>query len=182
MKEKRTSIFMLLMLTSTLLAQVPPGISHQAVIRNTANELIINSPVGIKVSILHGSAIGPVVYTEIHTTTSNANGLISFVIGQGSVVNGTFEEIEWASGPFFLKTEVDPEGGTDYSISGISQLQSVPYALHAHTSADAFEGDMAGEPIINLADPAETQDAATKASVDLWEPRVIEMENSELQI
>jgi hypothetical protein len=124
-----------------VLAQAPQGISHQAVIRNAANELVTNSPIGIKVSILQGSADGNVVYSETHLPISNANGLISFVIGQGTSVD-VFSAIDWANGPYFIKTQADPTGGTTYTIEGISQMQSVPYALHAKT-AESVAGSVA---------------------------------------
>ncbi|GBL34553.1 hypothetical protein EMGBS15_01480 [Filimonas sp.] len=47
------------------------------------------------------------------------------------MVSGSFSTINWANGPYFVKTETDPTGGTTYTISGTSQLMSVPYALYA---------------------------------------------------
>lgn len=130
MKRIVVNLFLLVLSVCTI-AQIPQGISHQAVIRNSANELIINSVIGIKVDILQGSHDGTIVYSETHNPASNSNGLISFVIGQGNVVNGMFEEIDWANGPYFIRTQADPTGGTNYSIEGISQILSVPYALFA---------------------------------------------------
>ena len=124
---------------TSLLAQVPQGISHQAVIRNAGNELVINSTIGVRVSILQGSATGEAVYVEIHAPQSNANGLITYVIGAGNAVDGQFSEIDWSDGPFYLKTEADPGGGTDYSISGVTQFLSVPYAMYAEESAGINE-------------------------------------------
>lgn len=112
-------------------AQSPQGISHQAVVRDAANNLVINSAIGVRMSILQGSATGPVVYSETHSLQSNANGLISFVIGEGIVVSGVFADIDWADGPSFVETEVDPSGGVNYSITGVSQMLSVPYAFVA---------------------------------------------------
>ena len=116
--------------------------SYQSVIRNTANMLIINTPVRIQVSILQGTSSGSAVYVETHTPTTNPNGLASLSIGAGTVVSGSFAAINWANGPYFIKTETDPTGGTTYTISGTSQLMSVPYALYAATSgnADALTG------------------------------------------
>lgn len=118
-----------------VLAQAPQGISHQAVIRDAGNQLVTDSPIGIKVSIIQTTPDGTVVYSETHTPVSNINGLITFVIGQGTSVDD-FSEIDWASGPYFLKTEADPTGGTNYTIEGISQVLSVPYAIFAGKSGD----------------------------------------------
>lgn len=125
------------------MAQVPQGISHQAVIRDANNVLVTESPIGIQVSILQGAPVGVVVYSETHTPQSNANGLITFIIGQGLTINGVFAEIDWADAPYFIKIEADPHGGTNYTITGVSQVLSVPYALHSSaltlTSANGFQ-------------------------------------------
>ncbi len=73
-----------LILCTALMAQAPQGISHQAVIRNTQGELVTGKNIGIRVSILQGSAGGTAVYVETHTPTSNAHGLITYVIGSGN--------------------------------------------------------------------------------------------------
>ena len=121
-------------------AQAPEKMSYQAVIRNASNALVINQPVGMRLSILQGTSNGMSVYTETHSATTNSNGLVSIEAGSGNVVFGLFANIDWANGPFFLKTETDPNGGTNYTISGTTQLLSVPYALHAKSSTSALNG------------------------------------------
>ncbi len=112
-------------------AQAPQKMSYQAVLRNASNALVSNTPVAIRVSVLQGSASGTAVYVERHTVTTNVNGLATFEIGSGTLISGSFSGINWASGVYFVKTETDPAGGTNYTISGTSQLLSVPYALYA---------------------------------------------------
>jgi hypothetical protein len=142
--KKLTLTIISAMLAIAVLAQAPQGISHQAVIRNAANELVINSPIGIQVSILQGSAEGNVVYSETHNPTSNPNGLITFVIGQGTSVDD-FSAIDWADGPYFVKTQADPTGQTNYSIIGTNKLMSVPYAFFANKAATIKNGTNPGE-------------------------------------
>lgn len=120
-------------------AQTPEKMSYQAVIRNSSDQLVTSQTVGVQISILQSSASGLAVYVETQTPTSNVNGLVSIEIGNGTVVSGDFTAIDWANGPYFIKTETDPTGGTNYSITGTSQLLSVPYALHAKI-ADAVSG------------------------------------------
>ena len=121
-------------------AQAPEKMSYQAVVRNTANNLVTNQAVGMKISILQGSITGTAVYAETQTPTSNTNGLVSFEIGAGNPLSGTFAGIDWANGPYFVKTETDPTGGINYTISGVSQLLSTPYALYAKTSGSSIPG------------------------------------------
>ena len=118
-----------LLINTSIFAQAPQKMSYQAVIRNTSGALVTSTSVGIKISILQGTASGNVAYSETQIASTNANGLVSLEIGSGTVVSGTFAGINWATGPYFIKTETDPAGGTNYSITGTSQLMSVPYAL-----------------------------------------------------
>ena len=115
-------------------AQVPQKMSYQAIIRNAANNPVVNTSVGMRISILQNSASGSAVYVETQTPTTNSNGLISIEIGGGAVFSGGFASINWAAGNYFIKTETDPTGGTNYTIAGTSQLLSVPYALYAKTA------------------------------------------------
>jgi hypothetical protein len=118
--------------------QVPQKFSYQAVIRNASNALVINQAVGMRIFILQNSATGSAVYSETHTPTTNSNGLVSIEVGNGIVVSGSFSNINWSSSPYFIQTEVDPAGGTNYSIIATSQLLSVPYALSALNSENSW--------------------------------------------
>jgi hypothetical protein len=124
-----------------VLGQTPEKMTYQAVVRNSSDALVCNQAVGTQISILQGSATGTAIYVEIHTTTTNTNGLMTLEIGNGTVESGQMSNIDWAAGPYFLKTETDPNGGTNYTITGVSQLLSVPFALHAKT-AETLSGDI----------------------------------------
>jgi uncharacterized protein (TIGR02145 family) len=118
-----------ILMTASVFAQAPNKMSYQAVIRNNSNALVTNTAIGMRISILQTSSSGTAVYVETQTPTTNANGLASIEIGGGTLVNGNFANINWANGPYFIKTETDPSGGNNYTITGTSQLLSVPYAL-----------------------------------------------------
>jgi hypothetical protein len=94
----------------------------------------------MKISILQGSSTGTAVYVETQTTSTNANGLVSLQIGSGTPVTGTFAGINWATGPYFIKTETDPTGGNVYTISGTNELMSVPYALFSANGTPGPQG------------------------------------------
>jgi hypothetical protein len=124
----------LFLCTLSMFAQTPQKMNYQTVVRNSSDMILANQSVGIQISILQGSALGTAVYIETQTPTTNANGLASIEIGTGSVVSGVFSIIDWANNTYFIKTEIDIAGGTSYTITGTSQLASVPYALHAKTA------------------------------------------------
>ena len=155
--RKLTTILVMLIIAVAFLpkqssAQSPQKMSYQAIIRNSSNVLQTNVQVGIRISILQGIASGPAVYVETQTPSTNANGLISIEIGGGLVISGTFASIDWANGPYFIKTETDPSGGTNYSqIVGTTQLLSVPYALYSGKAANGFSGnynDLINKPML----------------------------------
>ena len=140
MMKKIFSICAALFLTVTVFAQSPEKMSYQAVIRNSSGVLVTNTQIGVKISILQDSASGAAVYIETQTPTTNANGFVSIEIGNGTVVSGDFATINWANGSYFIKTETDPTGGISYTITGTSQLLSVPYALYSKTSGSSIPG------------------------------------------
>ncbi|MEI8202351.1 MAG: collagen-like protein [Bacteroidota bacterium] len=140
-KQILSVVAIMLIALSSAFAQAPHSLSYQAIIRNTANNLVTNTAIGMKVSILQGSATGTAVYEETQTPTTNANGLVTIQIGTGTQVGtGTIAGIDWTAGPYFIKTQTDPTGGTSYSIVGTTQLLSVPYALYAKTSGSSTPG------------------------------------------
>lgn len=137
MKNKIVLVIICIICFSVLNAQMPNKMSYQAVVRNAGNQLVVNQNVGMRISILQGSISGTAVFVETHSPLTNLNGLVTLEVGGGNPVTGTFATINWANGPYFIKTETDPLGGSSYAISGTSQLLSVPYAMHSKTSDDA---------------------------------------------
>lgn len=141
MKKLFTFLCVMFLGVSALLAQAPEMFSYQAVVRNADNHLVVNQSVSVRVSILQGSINGVPVMVETHQTTTNGNGLMTIQIGEGTTTTGSMTQVEWGSGPYFLKTEIDPNGGSNYSIESTQQLMSVPYALYAKEAGNGFSGD-----------------------------------------
>ncbi len=112
-------------------SQAPQKINFQSILRNTNGEIIANKAVSLKISILSGLINGSSVYSETHTKTTDASGLISLQIGNGTVLSGIFADIAWGNAPHFIKLEADFSGGNNFVLLGTQELMSVPYALYA---------------------------------------------------
>jgi hypothetical protein len=138
--KKLILLICLFVTTNTLFAQAPQGVNYQTVVRNNAGVAIENQSVSIRFTVLQNSVNGTAVYTEIHAATTNFLGLVNLVIGQGNATQGSFNNIDWATGPYFIQTEVDIAGGSNYVVAGTQQLMSVPYALYAASSGSSIAG------------------------------------------
>lgn len=145
MKLSNTFLLLFLIFTLQVFAQSPEKMSYQAIIRAQDNSLVVNSKITLKVIVHQGTATGASVYQETHSVNTNNNGLVSLEIGTGTVGVGSFSAIAWDKGSYFIETQVDVKGGTNYNIVGVTQLLSVPYALHAKT-ADRIVGGSVSVP------------------------------------
>ena len=133
---KYTLLFASLILTSVIFSQAPAGINYQAVIRNSSGTLVASTNVAIRVQIRQTTTTGTVVYQERHSVLTSTQGLVNMVIGTGTPQVGTFNNINWGTGPYFVNLGVDFANGTTYQDFGTQQLMSVPYALYAKTSGN----------------------------------------------
>jgi hypothetical protein len=137
--NKFYTLLVALVITASTFAQAPEKMSYQAVVRDSGDNLVTSQVVGMQISILKDAVA---IYIETQTPMTNANGLVSINIGD---VNPTaFADIDWSAGTYSIKTEIDPAGPlTNYTITGTSELLSVPYALHATNGQDS--GTNAGD-------------------------------------
>jgi len=118
--------------------QVTNKISYQAVIRDADNELVKDTQIGVRISILQGAADGAEIHSETVSPLTNENGLVVIEFGEQLAI----EEINLTDGPYFIKTEIDPTGGSNYTITGASQIYTVPFAVHSKT-AESISGEIA---------------------------------------
>jgi hypothetical protein len=152
MKMMKITLTTLLFLTVTLtiFAQSPEKMSYQAIIRSQDNNLVKSSPIGLQITVHQGTATGTIQYQETQIAPTNENGLVSIEIGTGTVKSGNFSTIAWQNGPYFIEIQIDVTGGTNYTISGATQLLSVPYALYAKSAESLVgsNGNIVYQPLI----------------------------------
>ena len=135
MKALSKRLIMIAFALSALTANAQlAGFSYQAVVRNSAGELVSNTQVSVRISLTNedGSAIQ---YQETQSVTTNGYGVLSLTVGSGTITQGDFSKVDWASGNVWMKVEMDANGGVKYTDLGSTKLQSVPYAYYAANGA-----------------------------------------------
>jgi hypothetical protein len=136
--KKKGLLMAAILVTAALLsyAQAPQSFKYQAVARNLSGDLITNQTIAVRIGILQGSTSGTSVYSETHSPQANQFGLFNLELGNGTIESGVFANIDWGSGPYYLKIEVDENNGTNFQLMGTSQLLSVPFALYSESTGD----------------------------------------------
>jgi hypothetical protein len=136
---KKLFTILLLALSLATLSQ-PVGMNYQSVIRSADGLLVQNQPIGVQVSVLKKTAMGITVFQERHFVNTNMNGLCALHIGDGTLISGSIDDIDWGCGDdYYIKTEIDLRGGSTYTQEYTTQVLSVPYAFHSAT-AGAVDG------------------------------------------
>ena len=138
--KKTVSFLVGMILWLGTLAQVPQGFNYQAVVRNDQGAPLAEQQVGIRLT-LQNKAGKAIYYSETHSANTSPQGVVSFVVGGGNVQSGVFADIPWGEGNIYMKIEVDPAGDGNYTTLGVSQLQSVPYALYATSGTPGPQGE-----------------------------------------
>ncbi len=135
--------------------QSPQAFKYQAVVRDNSGDLLTEQSVNFRIDIIESTVDGAAVYSESHTASTNAYGVVTLEIGNGTTTDD-FTAIEWFEDSYFITLWIDGDE------MGTTQLLSVPYALHAGTAETLIVNGQ----IKNVVDPTDDQDVATKAYVD----------------
>ena len=167
--KKLYTLFVAVLLTAVTFGQSPEKMSYQAILRAADGTLVVEQLVGMQISILQGGANGTAVYTEMHTATTNINGLISIELGDGPNTIDEFEyfsSIDWSNDTYFIKSDSDLMGGTDYTVTNTSALLSVPYAMHTAYTTNGITYDQRTAISVNKA-KAGYSEALVSANTDV---------------
>ena len=92
-------------------------IVYNTLVLNSSKLLLKNAHLGIKATIIKGDEKGHVIYAETLKGQTNNKGNLTIDIGVGYVVAGKFSNFDFSSGPYIIKLELDPHGGTNYTIN-----------------------------------------------------------------
>ncbi len=126
-------LLLALILSATLASQAQniDAFKYQAVLRTGGTQVISNQNVALRFSIREGSPNGVEVYSEEHIVVTNAIGLVNLEIGNGQNVFGDMRVLDWGNTRYFVRTELDANGGNTFAFLGVSELLAVPYAFKA---------------------------------------------------
>ena len=134
MRKIFTLIVLVFLMAGALFAQTN-RMSYQAVLRNANNELVYNENVSVHIEIRNAS--GVVQYSEQHSTSTNANGMTSLTIGNGTNVTGNLSEVVWQNA--VIRSVFTLSDGA--TITQTTPVTAVPYAMYAENAGNAFSGD-----------------------------------------
>ena len=147
--KKNITVVLLLLCVFTHAQQ---GINYQGVARNSEGNLMINETIDLEINIKKTTSDGTIVYGELHTVTTDINGVFSIIIGQGTATAIPYDSVDWAEDKHYLNVWLN---GTDV---GTTQFVEVPYAYamgkwQAHkngvmpkgTGGSIYIGENAGE-------------------------------------
>jgi hypothetical protein len=128
----------------TVLAQTPETFKYQALVRDVNGDPVVSKTVSVQISVLKEKISGDVVYCERHFALTGDSGYISLLIGSGSRLTGDMKSINRDTDDYFLKVEIDTEGGTAFRDFGTTQMiifNGIPEAEENDRKAEILEDD-----------------------------------------
>jgi|GEM_PF-1133148 len=129
-------LFILFLLGYAIQAQTD-GISYQSVIIDPADQeipgvdvqgnVLSNETIEVRFTIINASESAE--YREVQTTKTDAFGMFSVIIGNGTPDFGDFQKIVWDGTPRQLKVEIK-RTGSGFKFQEDKELLFIPYAFH----------------------------------------------------
>lgn len=138
---KKINILILILISALQVqGQLPDTFRYQAVVKTDAGVLLASQNVSFRFEIFSNTVEeygGIKIYAETHLVTTNAKGVANLLIGQGSAELGTFANIDWSSGTYYVRVSINK--GSGYVIIGEQQLLSTPYVQMANSAGNILK-------------------------------------------
>lgn len=161
MKKAIFTLLAFMLVAGAIYAQAPQAVCYQALAKDGNGNDVPNQEIAIRASILKGGPTGQIYWQETHLPTTDDFSIFTVDVGEGQYQGGiltSFDEFDWGDGEYWLRIEMDVNGGLNYALMGATRLLSVPYALYAGKAGSADVADVA-----NTAIQADTANFATIA-------------------
>jgi hypothetical protein len=130
-------VMALLLCTQLLWAQVPQKFNYQGIARDTKGNPMSGKTMRLKLSVLPTQDATVPEYEETQLVTTNEFGLYTLKIGEGEATVGEMNTVKWETGNKYIRVSIDPQGGSQFTDAGTTQLLSVPYAIYAEKAGMA---------------------------------------------
>ena len=152
----RTFIFLFLVLvfTNSVDAQIPNVLNYQAVARNNAGAALSNQTINVRLTLLRNSVS---LYSETRQVTTNLLGLFNVQIGSPGATSttGDITTISWLGNtpnPIMLRVELELTNTNLFTEMGTQAFSTVPFSFGADKSIEVI--NLAGRYIDPVTVPA----------------------------
>jgi hypothetical protein len=129
-------LFFLSFIYANILIAQTPGFNYQALILNSSKILIPGTDVQLGEVPLSLEEIKlrftitnefEIEYTEEHAITTDENGMVAVIVGEGTRITNFFKDINWDGKPKFLNVELNiPSDNTRFSFLDTQKILFIP--------------------------------------------------------
>ncbi|WP_179334230.1 tail fiber domain-containing protein [Winogradskyella costae] len=105
-------------------------INYQGVASDASGEVISETAIALQIALKFGSETATASYIETHNPTTDANGVFSLEIGNGTLVSGVYNPNDFGFNASYITVSLN---GLEI---GTTELKAVPFALSSLKSGD----------------------------------------------
>jgi CcmD family protein len=123
---KVTVLFLglLLLAVGPALARNADGASYDVQIIDSGR-VVSGQEVDLRIILHSQTADGAAMYQEKHRVMTNTEGVARMVIGEGNAESGDFDQLDLATGVYFVEVQADLRGDGNYLLLSNARLLSV---------------------------------------------------------